>query len=304
MLFLGTFMGCDEFSVPCTPVERIEINEVTISNGRFERFYVTKNIETELDKLFPEDYDYDTILYAKYNKESSNAGNVDWELNNISHLLVKRKEKGTFQWTTIAVKEITDINQIELTGVDYTNAAKTTYEYAVLPSFYGIEGGYDTTEIYSDFDEVFIVSSEGVIHTNITDGYLNTTNNAPSSSLVLLNETFPTIIRNTIANYRTGTFTGSFFEFNKEECTYDMSDKSIIDTQNYIMNFLSDDTLKLIKSFDGRIFLVNIDSQITDNANNHYKNRQINFSFTCIGNPTSSEDLYNSGLSDVSEEWW
>lgn len=303
MLFIGmTFMGYDEFSVPCAPIESIEIDEIILNNGMFKRFYVTKDIDSELNESFPDDFDYNTILYAKYDNSSSNAGNIDWSLENISHLLIKRKEKGKHDWTTIAVKEITDKKQISLTGVDYTNAAKTTYEYAVLPSFYGIEGGYDSTEIYSNFNEVFVISQNGGIHTDITNGFLNTTNNSPSSNLVLLNNEYPVIIKNSIANYQTGSFTGSFFPF--ENCDLDMSEKAITDLQEYVISFLSDGTIKLIKCFDGRIFLVNIDPEINNNANGFYKNREITFTFTCVGNPKSTKDLYNSGLSNVSEEWW
>lgn len=304
MLGLGTLLGCDEFAIPCTPTSTKDIKEVHIKNGKYEKFYVTKEIDGELDNSFPDDYGFNTILYAQFDKNSSNAGNVDWELNNVSHILIKKKEKGTFNWTTIAVQEVTDIHNIEVFGVDYTCAAKTTYAFAVVPSFYGIEGNYDIEEIDSDFDEFFFISKDGLVHTSLSDGFLNTTNNTPSSTLITINDRFPTKVRNTCANYKTGSFTGSFFYFDEELCDYDLSDRAITNMQNEVISFLSDGNPKLIKHFDGRVLLVSIDDSISNNANGHYKNRQISFNFTEMGDANSSEDLYMAGLSDVTEEWW
>lgn len=304
MLFLGTFMGNDEYSLPCTPSCCCDITRVSLMNGKFQRFFVTRNVADALSPSFPEDWDFDTIMYARFDKNSSNAGNVDWRMNQISHLLIKRKEADSFHWTTIAVKDIVDDDDFVIMGTDYTNSAKTNYEYAVVPSFYGIEGNYDAAGIYSDFEDIFIIGRNGAVCTSLGNCYLDMTNTAPSSTLTTLNSKYPTIVRNTAANYKTGSFTGNFAKLDETTGDYLVDDKNVTDCQNQVIAFLSDGSPKLLKHFDGRTLLINIDSDITNNADGHYRNRVLSFHFTEIGDNNSPKALYDSGLTDVTEEWW
>ena len=304
MFFLGGFTGCDAFSLPCSPVCRADITEVRLQNGRYDTLFASKKTDNALTPAIPDDWDFDTIMYAKFNKNSLNAGNVNWTLNNISHILIKRREINTFHWTTIAVKEILKKTDFKISGTDYTTAAKTEYEYAVVPFYYGVEGDYDTTRIYSDFNEIFILGKNGTIHTPLGSGYLDVTNNAPSSYITTIHGRYPTVIRNSRTNYKTGSFSGNFIKYDGRRLQYSVDDRSITNMQNDVIRFLSDGIPKLIKHFDGRTILANIDSDIANNAEGHYKNRVISFNFTEIGDYTSAQDLYSAGLSDVSEEWW
>lgn len=304
MLFLGTFMGCDEYCIPCAPTSCPDITRVELGNGKYEKLYATKTTEDNPSPDFPEDWDFNTLMYARYDMSSSNAGNVNWTLDNISHVLVKRRETGTFNWMTIKVQEVSGRDDFKIAGTDHTNAAKTEYEYAVVPSFYGMEGNYDTAKIYSDFNAIYIIGANGIAHTQFGDGYLDMTNNAPSAYITTLHGRYPTVVRNSQANYKTGSFSGSFFEFDDAAGDYITEDKSITKLQNSVITLLSDGTPKLIKHFDGRNILANIDSEISNNADGNYKNRVISFTFTETGNADSAEDLYYSGLSDITEEWW
>lgn len=305
MLFLGgAFMGGDAAGIPCAPTDYPNLNKLTISNGKFRRLYITKLTDGEMDKHFPEDWDYDTIFYARFDKNTVNAGNVDWDIRKVSHLLIKRREKGDFLWTTIHVKKINTEDDYVIYGTDYTNAAKTEYEYAVLPSFYGVDGEYDSTVIYSDFEEDYLVSSKGIIHTSLTDGYCDMTANAPSSSVTTLHSRYPYFLRNSRANYISGSYHGSFMEYSPVLRDYDTGEKSIHTYQNKILAFLSDGLPKILKLSDSRILLVTVDSQITNSADGHYKNRLISFDFQEAGNVHSLEELYRCGLTEITEEWW
>lgn len=304
MLFLNSLIGLDEFCIPSSPVSVEEIVETGIMNGMYERLFAATDTKTELNNCFDEDYNFNTILYARFDKNTTNAGNVDWDMSKISHLLIKRRELHSFDWMTVAVKEIADSKDPTLIGTDYTNSAKTNYEYAIVPFFYGIEGGYDTSEIYSDFNDIFIMDKNEMVHTEFSDNYLDIINHAPSSSVITLNNKYPAIIRNTCANYNTGTFRGNFIAYDEATQDYDTSDKCVTETQRSVIRFLSNGKPKLIKHFDGRTLLVSVDTEISNNADGHYKNRELSFNFTEIGDVLSCRDLYMSGLSDVTEEWW
>lgn len=303
MLFLGTFLGGDELSVPCTPTECSDITYVQLENGKYDNLYITKKVSDELTPDFPEGWDFDTILYAKFNGNAE-AGNVDWSVDTVSHMLIKRRERNQFTWHVLAVKAIYKKEDFDLQGTDYTNAAKTDYEYAVVPSFHGIDGNYDSMNVYSDFEDVFFVSQNGVAHTCFTDGYCDMDKNIPASTYQTIYNRYPCRIRNTVANYDTGAFKGSFVAYSPMERDYIVEDKARTNYQNQVMNFLSDGTTKLLKHFDSRLKLIVIDETISNQANGHYQNRDFSFHFTEIGDAESEKDLYDNGLSNVTEEWW
>lgn len=304
MLFLGTFLSADVMTPVCTPTAHSTLTKVTLKNGKYKKLYITQDKNEKINSTFPKEWDFNTIFYAEYDNKSTNAGNINWDLKKISHILIKRREIGKFHWTTIAVKPVKTKEDYQLLGTDYTNAAKTEYEYALVPSFYGIEGFYDKVKIYSDFDDIFIVGQYGIIHTNLCDGFCDVTLNIPSNAITTIHNKYPSIIRNTQAKYITGNFSANFIEYNSIISDYITDDKNITEYQKEIMNFLSDGTGKLFKHFDSRLYLIDINDGITNNADGNYKLRTISFNFTEIGDSESLEDLYNNSLTDVTEEWW
>ena len=97
-------------------------------------------------------------------------------------------------------------------------------EYAIVPVLYGAEGNYAVSSITPKFSKMFIIEGDIVWGTEITDGFCDTTRNIPSSTVELLNNKYPIFVRNTIANYDTGSCTGSFVPFVDEntcELAYD-----------------------------------------------------------------------------------
>lgn len=173
---------------------------------------------------------------------------------------------------------------------------------------YGSEGNYATTKITPKFTKMFLIEDNIVWGTNITDGYCDTTRNIPSSNVELLNRKYPIFVRNTIANYDTGTCKGSFVPLvDEESCelAYDSEyDYQRIKYQREFMDFITDGVPKILKMPDGRLWIIQVTPNPTDTANQHYNNREISWTWVEIGDVNSEEDLYYLGLSDVTQEWW
>lgn len=155
---------------------------------------------------------------------------------------------------------------------------------------------------------MFLIEDNIVWGTNITDGYCDTTRNIPSSNVELLNRKYPIFVRNTIANYDTGTCKGSFVPLvDEESCelAYDSEyDYQRIKYQREFMDFITDGVPKILKMPDGRLWIIQVTPNPTDTANQHYNNREISWTWVEIGDVNSEEDLYYLGLSDVTQEWW
>lgn len=305
MLFCGnSFVGgiCS-----ITPTNIDNINYVELKNGIYDDLYISKATGFELTAKCPEEWDFDTILWAKFNGNAS-AGNIDWNLETTSHLILKSRNEGEFQWKTIAVKEINTLDDFKINYPDYFIASGQTVEYAVVNVLYGSEGNYATTKITPKFDKMFLIENDIVWGTDITDGFCDTTRNIPSSTVELLNSKYPIFVRNTIANYDTGNCKGAFVPLvNEESCELAFGeeyDYMRIQYQKGFMDFISDGIPKILKLPDGRMWIIQITPNPSDTANQMYNNREISWSWVEIGDVNSEEDLYYLGLSDVSPEWW
>ena len=300
--FVGGALTC-----AITPTNIDNINYVELKNGIYDDLYISKSTDFELTNKCPEEWDFDTILWAKFN-ENTNAGNVDWNLETTSHIILKSRKEGDFQWKTIAVKEIHSLDDFSINYPDYFVASGQPIEYAIVNVLYGSEGNYATTKIAPKFDKMFLIEDDKVWGTDITDGFCDTTRNIPSSTVELLNSKYPIFVRHTIANYDTGNCKGSFVPLVDEkscELAYDEQyDYQRIKYQKDFIDFISDGVPKILKLPDGRMWIIQVTPNPTDSANQMYNNREISWSWVEIGDVNSEEDLYYLGLSDVTPEWW
>lgn len=317
MIFLDCICGSTEsieLTPTCTTYDSTDtldytndgMNYVELKNGIYNDLYIsndplcgTENGEGEIYV-----WGYDTVLYVPFNG-NTNAGNTDFTLDTISHLIIKRRIVGEFGWKTIYVKEIKTIDDFKLSGIDHTARSGVEYEYAAVLVFNnGDEGSYSTALASTTFDKVFIVGHDQIVSTTITDGYCDTTRNVPSSVNVLLNSRYPIYIRNTIANYDSGSLSAGYIEADDHCTLITDEDSKRITYQKSVMDFLCDGKPKLLKHMDGRMWLIMVTGNPSDVADGYYKIRKIDFEWVEIGDCESEEDLYYANLIDVPEEWW
>lgn len=307
MFLCGSNFVGGELACAVIPTNINNINYAELKNGIYDDIYLSKSANFELDGKFPEEWDFDTLLWAKFNN-NTNAGNVDWNLETTSHIILKSRSEGKFRWKTLFVKEIHTLDDFIINYPDYFVASGETVEYAIVPVLHGCEGNYATSKITLKFDKMFLIEGNVAWGTDITDGFCNTTRNIPSSTVELLNSKYPVFVRNTAADYDTGTCAGSFVpaaDENACEPAYDPEyDYRRITYQKEYMDFICDSIPKILKLPDGRLWIIQITPNPTDTANEVYNNREISFSWVEIGDVNSEEDLFYLGLSDIEAEWW
>ena len=306
MFICGSGFVGGELACALTPTGIENINYIELKNGIYDDLYITKATDFELSPDYKMRWDFDTILWAKFNN-NTHAGNIDWGLEITSHIILKSRTEGNFKWKTIFVKEVHELDDFGINYPDYFVASGQPVEYAVVPVYYGTEGIYSTTIIISKFSKMFLIEGSDVWGTEITDGFCDTTRNIPSSNVELLNRRYPIFVRNTIANYDTGNCKGSFVPLDEESCefAYD-SEKDYwrIKYQREFMDYLCDSIPKILKLPDGRLWLVQDTPNPTDTANTQYNDREITWSWVEIGSVNSVEELYYLGFSNVEPEWW
>lgn len=299
------FVG-GELACALTPTGIENINYVELKNGIYDDLYITKDVEFDLSPDYEMRWDFNTILWAKFNNNTY-AGNVDWSLETTSHIVLKSRTEGNFKWKTLLVKPVHELEDFKINYPDYFIASGQPVEYAIVNVFYGCEGTYSITSVTSKFSKMFIIEDEIVWGTEITDGYCDTMRNIPSSNVELLDRKYPIFVRNTIANYDTGNCKGSFVPLDEDSCefAYDSEqDYWRIKYQREFMDFICDGIPKILKLPDGRLWLIHVTPNPTDTANQQYNDREITWSWVEIGDVDSEEDLYYLGFSKVEPEWW
>ncbi len=308
MLFLGAFLGADELSMPFTPTLIGDDDILELSGACFDGLFVTKDLDAE-PNLLPSEWDYDTIMLAQFNDYHAEAGNYGWNLNNTSHLIVRRRATNEYDWTTIKVQPIHSIDDFAFDGIDMATESRD-YEYAIFSYQQGAEGNYTSAYITSKNSDLVVADSSGTYTTPFTDGFCNTVDNAPSSVVTTLYDKYPTIIRNTNANYEEITVNASFLPNKNEEgecIPYDdvvENDAMRVLYQRQTKDFLSNGLPKILKNVDGQVWLVYITTPPSDSADTTYSDRKLTFSCTEIGSVRSEKDLCEAGLLDIPEEWW
>lgn len=307
MLFLGSFLGADYLSMPFTPTPIIDNDVLELTGAKVDTLYVSKDVEREIDYTIPTEWDFDTIMYAEFD-DNAEGGNIDWTLETVSQLIIRRRPVGEYDWMTLMVKDVNTVEDFEFHGYDITTE-DLEYEYAVFPVLNGAEGVYASATVDATNTHLVIADSTGVYKTIITDGYCETVDQAPNAPIVTLYDRYPTIIRNTNAQYEEISVTATFLPIGEDgECIdYDEiihNDRLRILYSRKLKDFLSNGKTKILKNVDGQAWLVYVTTPPTDSADTIYYDRTLTFTCTEVGSLKSEEDLYEAGLSDVPEEYW
>ena len=310
MIFFGSFLSADVMSVISTPTDIDNINKIELSNGIYDELFVTNDVESELTETIQQEWDFNTILHATFDGNAL-AGNINWAIDTISDIAIKRRKVVEFNWITLETKEVNSFDDFSIVGIDKTASPNFEYEYVVIPILNGIEGNYSSaTPLKVVSNSLVVLDKDEIWATVVTDGFCDEVTNVPNSVITTMNDIYPTIISNTSANYKTITVNCQFIpteEDSMDSCSRfldTLTPDRVVSNNNAFMSFLNNKKPKLLKNLDGRIWLVYVTTPPTNSADGDYLMRKITFGCTEIGDINSEEDLYYAGLITATEEWW
>lgn len=272
------------------------LESVELMNGMFDYFYVTKDLTSTFPTPLPTSnlWTVDTVLYCDFNN-NVNGGNVNFAVDEISAVRIKRRLKGDFKWTTIAQHKINGVEDFNFSLNDKTAPSLHTFEYAYVPLLENsVEADYKKSEITTDFKGVYVADRQNsyqlLISPTLTSSQTNT-----GGTINTLNSKYPYVISNSRANYASGTLSGTFFG-----STYKQTrriDKSEVASQKKdIVSFLTNKKPKVIKDWNGNIYLCQVIGNITCDSIMLSGGLNISFSFVEIGDFANTDDLIYSGM--------
>ena len=229
----------------------------------------------------------------------------------ITNILVKRQDvadvSGT--WLTLHSQPITQASDMNFTFIDFLNQYGKTYKYTLVPLLtqtqsgveVEVEGGYTVSDkVQSVFDGVFIADSTSSQKCKANVGYGNVDMNQVVGSIMPIGAKYPIVITNSQNQYHNGSISGTIvpddYYFNGNLSRIDMVNK-----RNELEQFLTNKRAKIIKDWNGNIWLVMIMDNVSCTFNNNYGMGIVNFStnWVEVGDPTNQQDLQATGLIDV-----
>ncbi len=229
----------------------------------------------------------------------------------ITNILVKRQDVDDVSggWLTLYSQPISQASDMDFTFIDFLNQYGKTYKYALVPLLtqtqsgveVEVEGGYTVSDkVQSVFDGVFIADSTGSQKCKANVGYGNVDMNQVVGSITPIGAKYPIIVTNSQNQYHNGSISGTIvpddYYFNGNLSRIDMVKK-----RNELEQFLTNKRVKVIKDWNGNIWLVMIMGNVSCTFNNTYGMGIVDFStnWTEVGDPTNQEDLQATGLINV-----
>lgn len=297
MIFLGYDFFSDGNSIESVPiVAEKDIQYTRVQSGVFDDLYVTTDI-TETEP--PQAWDYDVVFHATFDGTLA-AGSLDFTLDQIDTLRIKRRESGTYNWITIFEIPINNTEDFKFTRYDKYASGDTPYEYAFVPVLNGVEGSLAIKSVDSKFKGVVIANKEIAYHT-IADVSLNThSRNFSVATLQPMNQRYPYVVHNGESNYDTGSCSAFFVKTDFDAGRFDLNRLSKY--QKEFLDFLADGTTKYLKYEDGRAWIIAVTGQPTQSTSEHKMKWITSFNWTEVGSTSSSTDLYDGGFIDMNIE--
>ena len=294
--FLNYNFFADGDALNTAPSSVDNITNVKLTNSIFDHFNVTKNTSTVVSTSIPTGWDYDTIMNASFNN-NIDAGNVNYLINQISSIKIKRRKQGDFDWLTLATIPINKVEDLYFIFNDLLNQDNVTYEYALVPIIGEIEGQYLINSIMSQFNGVFIGNAETIYKFLYEVKYSSNQRNQQVGVFQVLGQQYPIVVANGALSYESGNVTATILNDDFEK-TGIIDRAEIVKQKDALKNFLTDKKPKILKDWNGNIWLCIVNSNIDVS----YKEGTgmgipvISFDWTEIGESNNQQSLYNNGI--------
>lgn len=274
------------------------LNNLQLENGMFYDMDLTSNIDYEYSQL-KRDWDYYTIINCDFQGTIRGGLDINVQLSTLESIKIKRRNKGTFDWITLKEFKITE-DAFNIDYNDYYVPSGYEADYAVVPVSQGnIEGDYIINSIKTSFNNVTFIDRNQYFNLK-AEILLDIDKNITVSQYQPLNSIYPIIVKNNVADYYSGTITATLlgYNFNKNKIfdRYDIKKQ----TEDFC-KFLSNMKAKIIKDWNGNIFLVrfNGNPKITYRENTGNAIVSVGCEWVEQGKFDNQTDMYNNGLIDV-----
>ena len=282
-------------------------SNVQLVNSIVRDFYLTHDASQESPYPSLPNWDNYTIMRANFDNNLV-AGNVDWLLNSVTKIKVKRRKLGAREtYVTLFEQPISTVYDLSFFYRDYYVPSGYEYEYAMVPCVGSNEQMYFTTTVTTQFDGLFVSDKDKSMKLYGNVMVNSSADNILIGALQPYNQVYPVIIKNPNVLYRTVTFQGDVLGISDNNCTGEpfkltQATRPIIVNQKREWDkFLCNGKAKIIRDWNGNVILAKITTapQYTYTQESGSSKPTMTFGVTEVGDYDNQWALYHHGLVDV-----
>jgi len=299
MIFLGSVFCSDGKSLLPPALINKPLITLQVFDGTYNQIFLSTDTNVTVANL-DDAWTLDTKMNATF-ENNLDAGNSGFSLHNTDHVVVRRREKGTLNWTVIYVKEIKTVDDFKIHLIDKYARSGVEYEYSVSSFINGMENSYVIENVYSEFDGYYITDKDCLYGTIYNIDGCDTTRNVSNQVVQMLNSKYMKVVSNSDINSDTGSITGAFIKIDESGESNSIEG---IDYRNVVKDRLANKKPLILKIHDGRIWMIRVSGNISDIMDGHRDLRNITFEWCEIGDVNDMRTLYMNGFSDVDSRWW
>lgn len=215
----------------------------------------------------------------------------------ISELLIKRRKYGDFEWTVLHSFEMKASEIVKQQWADYMAQSGQVYEYAVSVRANKLESDVLLVKIDTYSNGVFITDGDSTYRLYEGVAYGSAERVQKVGIFEPFGKQYPVVVSNAKTNYDTGSFSGYILP-DDFMSTGKVDRQAIVIKRNAILNFLNNKKAKILKDFNGNIWLCAITGNPTVGYADSYGMGvcTIASNFVQIGDANSADDLFAAGL--------
>lgn len=267
-----------------------QFGQVDLSNGKqlFASAYPTWNDDTILN------CDFINNIYG---------GSLKYSFGALNAIRIKRQEI-TSSGSTGYIQISKDVNldtvsDINFTIYDFLCGSGHTYEYAIVPILTNnVEGSYFITPtITPSFDGVYISDADTSFKLHDGMSYGGTTDNKDVGLIKPIGRKYPIVVSNSKVRYKSGSVSGSLLGYDFIS-TRAINRNSVVEQTNDIMEFLNNGNPKVVKDWNGNIWLVIVTDNPSVSYDSNYGMGTATLSFNWVeqGEVNNQTDLSNNNF--------
>lgn len=216
--------------------------------------------------------------------------------DNFDLIRVKRREVGKYEWTTIYERSIKNIiGSISFVCHDkYARGRKTMYQYAAVPVVDDIEQLSASVNVVSEFEGAWLMDKDTSYYVGLEPKVTGVTRNQEAAVETTLSSKYPIVFYGSEANYYNGNFSGVIIKWDQSTDMFDFDGS--VDYRETFIDWLTNKKPKVLKMYDGRAWLINVNGNVSYSDDEHPDKVEISFDFIETGDLNSSSDMKNAGL--------
>ena len=176
----------------------------------------------------------------------------------------------------------------------FARGRKTKYQYMAVPVVDEIEQVYTSTSAVSDFDGAWLIDKDISYYVGLEPAVTNITRNQEASVETTLGSKYPIVFYGSEANYYSGNFSGVIIKWDRDNDAFDFDGS--IDYRETFINWLTNKKPKVLKMYDGRAWLMNVNGNVSYSDDDHPDKVEISFDFVETGDLNNGDNMKNAGL--------